>query len=403
MVTSDIKFSLGMPPAPWRVFLEAQSTALRTAGLWRTIESLESAPGPTVRLAGQELILLCSNNYLGLATDPRLAAAASVAAEQQGVGSGASRLLGGTGRLHQALEQRLAALKGCEDCVLFSSGYLANVGTLSALLQPGDTVLSDSLNHASIIDGCRLSGATIAVFPHRDVEAATQLAQRTRGRLLIVSDSVFSMDGDVARLPELLNLAKRHDALLMVDEAHATGVLGSGLVSHLGLRGQIPVVMGTCSKALGSLGGFVAGSKLLCDHLRQRARTFFFDTALPPPVLAATLAALDVIASEPERAERTRELAQRLYHGLRELGFEVLFPSAAIVAVIFGDSARALAAAAALRQAGVLAPAIRPPTVPEGSARIRLCTMATHRDEHIAHVLQSFAALPPDFRRWRSR
>ena len=382
-------------PARWQSFLQDQRQALTQADLWRTIETLDSAPGPTVTIAGQALILLCSNNYLGLATDPRLVSAAQDAASRYGVGSGASRLLSGSTPLHGQLEQRLAQLKGSEDCLLFSSGYLANVGTIAALLQPGDTVLSDRLNHASIIDGCRLSGATVTVFPHGDLAAAEQALQRTYtdhpGKVLIVTDSVFSMDGDVAKLPELVALSARYEALLMVDEAHATGVLGHGLVPSLGLSGQVPVVMGTCSKALGSLGGFVAGSRLLCDHLRQRARTFFFDTALPPPVVAATLAALDVIDAEPDRGLRAQALAHRLYHGLTELGFAALPPSAAIVPVMCGPAEQALALAAALRRDGILAMAVRPPTVPPGTARLRLCTMATHTDAHIDYILDCFA------------
>lgn len=344
-----------------------------------------------VTIAGQELILLCSNNYLGLATDPRLVSAAQDAAARYGVGSGASRLLSGSTPLHGQLEQQLARLKGSEDCLLFGSGYLANVGTIAALLQPGDTVLSDRLNHASIIDGCRLSGARIAVFPHGDLSAAERELSQARGKVLIVTDSVFSMDGDAAPLPELVTLSARYGALLMVDEAHATGVLGHGLVPSLGLSGQVPIVMGTCSKALGSLGGFVAGSRLLCDYLRQRARTFFFDTALPPPVVAATLAALDVIAQEPDRGQRAQALASRLYHGLTQLGFVALPPSAAIVPVMCGPEAAALALAAALRRDGILALAVRPPTVPPGTARLRLCTMATHTDAHIAYILDCFA------------
>jgi 8-amino-7-oxononanoate synthase len=382
-------------PAVWQAFLQGQSQALTQAGLWRTIDSLDSAPGPTVTLAGQELILLCSNNYLGLATDPRLVSAAQDAAARYGVGSGASRLLSGSTPLHGQLERRLAQIKGSEDCLLFSSGYLANVGTLAALLQPGDTVLSDRLNHASIIDGCRLSGATVTVFPHGDLAAAEQALQRTTtdrpGKVLIVTDSVFSMDGDVAPLPALLTLSQRYGALLMVDEAHATGVLGHGLVPTLGLAGLVPVVMGTCSKALGSLGGFVAGSRLLCDYLRQRARTFFFDTALPPPVVAAALAALDVIDAEPERGQRAQALAHRLYHGLTQLGFAALPPSAAIVPVMCGPAEQALALGAALRRDGILALAVRPPTVPPGTARLRLCTMATHTDAHIDYILDRFA------------
>lgn len=378
-------------PSIWQSFLQGQSQALAQAGLWRTIETLDSAPGPTVTIAGQELILLCSNNYLGLATDPRLVSAAQDAAARYGVGSGASRLLSGSTPLHGQLEQQLARLKGSEDCLLFGSGYLANVGTIAALLQPGDTVLSDRLNHASIIDGCRLSGARIAVFPHDDLSAAERELSQARGKVLIVTDSVFSMDGDAAPLPELVTLSARYGALLMVDEAHATGVLGHGLVPSLGLSGQVPIVMGTCSKALGSLGGFVAGSRLLCDYLRQRARTFFFDTALPPPVVAATLAALDVIAQEPDRGQRAQALASRLYHGLTQLGFVALPPSAAIVPVMCGPEAAALALAAALRRDGILALAVRPPTVPPGTARLRLCTMATHTDAHIAYILDCFA------------
>lgn len=378
-------------PQVWQSFLHGQSQALVQAGLWRTIETLDSAPGPTVTIDGRELILLCSNNYLGLATDPRLVSAAQAAAARYGVGSGASRLLSGSTPLHGQLEQRLAQLKGSEDCLLFGSGYLANVGTIAALVQPGDTVLSDRLNHASIIDGCRLSGAQIVVFPHGDLAAAEQALSQARGKVLIVTDSVFSMDGDVAPLAELVTLADRYGALLMVDEAHATGVIGHGLVPSLGLSGRVPIVMGTCSKALGSLGGFVAASRLLCDYLRQRARTFFFDTALPPPVLAATLTALDVIAKEPERAIRAQALATRLYHGLVQLGLSALPPRAAIVPLMCGPAELALSLASALRRDGILALAVRPPTVPPGTARLRLCTMATHTDAHIAYILDCFA------------
>lgn len=386
-------------PPTWRQFLTDQTQKLQTAGLWRTIDDLDGAPGPIVRMNGRELLLFCSNNYLGLSTEPRLVAAAKQAAEQFGVGSGASRLLSGSGPLHRQLERRLAQLKSSEDCVLFSSGYLANVGTLSALLQPGDTVLSDRLNHASIIDGCRLSGAHIAIFSHGNVSEVERLIQTAQGRVLIVTDSVFSMDGDLAPLGSLCALAKQHGALLMVDEAHATGVLGAGAIAQCGLSGQVDVVMGTCSKALGSLGGFVAGSRLLCDHLRQRARTFFFDTALPPPVVAATLAALDVIENEPRHGQRVLAHAQRVYRGLSDLGFSVLPPSAAIVPVLFGPSDLAMEVAATLRRSGILAMAVRPPTVPEGTARIRLCLMASHTDEHIERLLASFAALPTSLRR----
>jgi len=387
--------------SPWARYLSSELDRLSQNGQLRSVEPVEplsAAHGPIVRVAGREQVLFCSNDYLGLANDRRVIEAAKNAAHE-GVGSRGARLLCGSHRLHRALEERLAAWKGCEDGVLFGSGYLANIGTLSSLLKRGDTVFSDRLNHASIVDGCRLSGAQVVVFPHRDMDALAKQLQTGTGKKLIVSDTVFSMDGDVAPLQTLSTLAQTHEALLMVDEAHATGVLGAGATEFLGQKGRVPVVMGTCSKALGTLGGFVVGSRLLCDFLRQRARTFVFDTSLPPPIVAATLAALDVIEQEPERAERTRLLAQRLFEGLSSLGFAALRPSAAIVPVLFGDTHTAMSAQAALRQAGILAFAIRPPTVPQGTARIRLCTMATHTDGHIDRVLDAFASFPSEWRR----
>lgn len=337
---------------------------------------------------------MCSNNYLGLATDPRVTAAAADAARTWGSGSGASRLVSGTLALHSELEQRLAAFKGTADCVLFSSGYLANLGAIPALIGRGDTVVSDQLNHASIIDGCRLSGADIVIYPHGDAAACGEQVARARGRVLVVTDSVFSMDGDQAPLAELAAIVERHGAWLMVDEAHATGVLGrgAGAVAALGLGAQVDVLMGTCSKALGSAGGFIAGSRALCDYLRNRARPFIYDTAAPPSVLAATLAALAVIEKEPERCQQVAAAAGYLATELRALGYTVPWPAAAIVPVLIGDSALAMRLSAYLRQAGVLALAIRPPTVPRGTARLRLCPMATHTAEQLAQVVAAFRA-----------
>lgn len=375
-------------------YLEAAAQALQEAGLWRTLQPLAGATGPTVRVGEQELLLLCSNNYLGLATDPRVTEAAAAAARELGSGSGASRLVCGSLELHHQLEQRLAQLKGKADCVLFSSGYLANLGTIAALCGRGDTVVSDELNHASIIDGCRLSGADIAIYPHADADACAQRVARARGRVLLVTDSVFSMDGDLAPLAELCAAAARHDGWVMVDEAHATGVLGggAGAVSALGLSAQVDAVMGTCSKALGAAGGFVAGSRAVCDYLRNRARSFVYDTAPAPPVVAAALAALDVITAEPERGEQVCRAARLLATELRALGFTVPWPAAAIVPVLVGDSAVAMRLSGFLRRAGVLAPAIRPPTVPPGTARLRLCVMATHTGEQLGRVVAAFRA-----------
>ena len=378
-----------MPGQTHDSYLETQTQALKDAGLWRTVQPLAGAPGPTVRIGEEELVLMCSNNYLGLAADPRLADAAAAAAHALGTGSGASRLVCGSLALHGELEQRLARLKGKEDCVLFSSGYLANLGTIAALCGRGDTVISDQLNHASIIDGCRLSGADLAVYPHADADACAELVERARGRVLIVTDGVFSMDGDLAPLGELAAAAARRGAWLMVDEAHATGILGdggAGAAAALGVSDRVAVVMGTLSKALGSAGGFVAGSRLLCDYLRNRARSFVYDTAPAPTGVAAP----------PERRHRVVAAAQRLASELGALGYEVPRPAAAIVPVMIGDSAVAMRLSGYLRRAGVLAPAIRPPTVPAGTARLRLCPMATHTPEQLAQVLAAFRAARDD-------
>lgn len=382
-------------------WLEGEAAALKGQSLWRTARTLTGASTatPIVELDGERLLLLCSNNYLGLASDARLGEAAAAAALAHGVGSGASRLVSGTGELHVQLEERLAAWKRSEDCVLFSSGYLANQGTIAALVGRGDAVISDALNHASIIDGCRLSGAEIGVYPHADVAACARLLHKARAagrrRLLLVTDSVFSMDGDLAPLGELVPLARQHGAMVLVDEAHATGVLGQGrgALAQLGLEGQVDAIVGTCSKALGSVGGFVAGSRLLCDYLRNRARGYVFDTAPPPPVLAATLRALAILEAEPALSEQVCRHAQRLAAGLQALGYQVMRPDAAVVPLLVGDSAAALALGERLRQRGVLALAIRPPTVPPGTARLRLCPMASHTDAQIEQVLAAFKAI----------
>lgn len=371
--------------------------ALKERDLWRTPLTLLAGCAPTAQLSQEAPLLFCSNNYLGLANDPRLIAAACAAAQQWGTGSGASRLVSGTFDLHRQLERALATLKGTADCVLFSSGYLANLGTITALCGKGDAVVSDALNHASIIDGCRLSGAMTLVYPHGQLDQCKErILQAKRAgarRVLIVTDSVFSMDGDLCDLPRLCDLADELGAVLMVDEAHATGVLGEGRgATHaLGQSGRVDVIMGTCSKALASLGGFVAGSQVLCDFLRNRARSFVFDTAPAPSVVAATLAAISIVTSEPERATRVCQLASHLARSLRELGYDVPMPAAAIVPVMIGDSGKALALSAALRQKGVLALAIRPPTVPVDTARIRLCPMATHTDAQLDAVIAAFA------------
>jgi glycine C-acetyltransferase/8-amino-7-oxononanoate synthase len=363
------------------------------------VRALDSGPGTEVLLDGRPVLLLASNNYLGLATHPEVTAAAAEAARTWGSGTGAARLITGGLRLHDELEAALAAFKETDDAVLFSSGYLANLGTISALVGAGDAVFSDALNHASIVDGCRLSRADVIVYDHADVgRLAGRLAawrhHAPHARALVVTDSVFSMDGDLAPLPDLVAVCERYDALLMVDEAHATGVVGPagrGAVAHFGLMGQVPIVMGTLSKALGAAGGFVAGTADLCDLLRNRARAFIFDTALPAPTTAAALAALHVVAREPERCARARAIARQLADGVRAAGYSVATPDAAVVPVMIGEPAAALDLAARLLDAAVLVPAIRPPTVPPGTARLRATVMATHSDHDVARAVTAFA------------
>jgi 8-amino-7-oxononanoate synthase len=373
---------------------------IEAAGLGRRVRTLQSASEPEVVLDGRRVLCLASNNYLGLAAHPEVVDAAAEAARRYGAGAGSARLVTGGLTVHDELEARLAAFKGAEAALLFSSGYLANLGTVAALVGPGDAVFSDALNHASIIDGCRLSRAGVHVYRHADAgHLEDRLAAWRRGapaaaRALVVTDSVFSMDGDVAPLPDIVAASERHGAVLMVDEAHATGVVGPngrGAVAAYGLDGRVGVVMGTLSKSLGAAGGFIAGSAELCAWLRNRARSFVFDTALPPPTAAAALAALGVLEREPERPVRARRLAGRLASGLRGAGYEVAEPPAAVVPVVIGAPDAALALSGRLIDAGVLVTAIRPPTVPEGTSRLRATVMATHTDAEIDRAVAAFA------------
>jgi 8-amino-7-oxononanoate synthase/dethiobiotin synthase len=370
--------------------------AWEAAGLLRVPRVIASASAPEVVIDGRTVVLLCSNNYLGLADDPRVRSAAARAALRWGAGSGASRLVSGTSSLHRELELSLAAFEGAEDVVLFSSGYLANIGVLSALTGPDDVVFSDELNHASIVDGCRLSRARVEVYAHADVDSLDRLLRSVSARRrVVVTDTVFSMDGDLAPLRELADLCSRRDAMLVVDEAHATGVLGArgaGAVDALGLRGRVPVVVGTLSKALGSAGGYVATSREIATLIRNRARTHVFDTAPAPATVGAALAALGIVASELWRRERVVSLARSFAASLRELGYSVLEPAAAVVPVVVGDAREAVALSKRLLERGVFCPAIRPPSVPEGTSRLRVTLMATHTDSQVARALEAFGA-----------
>jgi 8-amino-7-oxononanoate synthase len=360
---------------------------LRGRGLYRRLRLIEGPQGPRVLLSGREVLLLCSNDYLGLAADPRVREAAAAAALRWGAGSGASRLISGNMEPHRELEAALAAFKGYERALLFGSGYLANTGTIAALAGPGEVVFSDELNHASIIDGCRLSRAETVVYRHNDVAHLESLLEGAAGRpALIVTDGIFSMDGDIAPLPELLELARRFGARLMVDEAHATGALGPGgrgAVAAAGLAGEVDVVMGTMGKALGSYGAYVCASSETVDFLVNRARPFVFSTAPPPPVVGAARAALGVLEAEPERVDRLIANARVLREALAAEGLAAGSSTTQIVPIEVGEAEPTMELCERALERGVFAQGIRPPTVPEGSSRLRFTVMATHRPEEL--------------------
>jgi 8-amino-7-oxononanoate synthase len=372
----------------------------RAQGLQRSLRPIDGPQDARLVIDGRSVLCLSSNNYLGLANHPALVEAAANAAREHGVGAGASRLISGSMRVHHALEAQLAAFKRTDAALLFTSGYHANLGCIASLVGPGDAVFSDALNHASLIDGCRLSRAHVVVYPHNDVEAlAARLAAVPARRRLIVTDSVFSMDGDCAPLTALCDVAERYEAMVMVDEAHATGVIGergAGLVEALGLSARVTVQMGTLGKALGGFGAYVAGSHGLIDFLLNRARTQIFTTALPPPVVAAAAAALDLVQRQPQRRDALRRNGRRLRQGLAALGYEVLgADDGHIVPVVIGGAEETMAMSEALLAQGVWAHGIRPPTVAVGTARIRATVMATHTDADIDSAVAAFSAMTP--------
>ena len=378
--------------------IEQRLEELEQLGLSRRLRLVSGPQGPTVLLDGKPVLLLCSNNYLGLADHPRVREAAAEAAMRWGVGAGASRLVSGTMTIHRRLEERLADFKGSEACLLFGSGYLANIGVIGALAGAGDTVFSDELNHASIIDGCRLSRAEVVVYRHRDVEhlawSLRKHARRDGSRALIVTDSVFSMDGDVAPLEDIAELAGSYGARLMVDEAHATGNLGPGgrgAVAEAGLEGEVDVVVGTLGKALGSYGAYVCASAEMVRYLINTARPLIYSTAPSPPAVAGALAALELLRERPHRVQRLRSNARALRRGLAAEGFPVADAEMQIVPLIVGDERTAMRLCQEAIERGVFAQAIRPPTVPAGSSRLRLTAMASHTASELEMAATVFA------------
>jgi glycine C-acetyltransferase len=382
-------------------YLSTELQALRDQGLYRRLRVLDGEQKACTSIDGRSVVNLSSNNYLGLTTHPRLRERALEAVRAFGVGSGSVRTIAGTMQIHMELERKLAEFKRTEAAVVFQSGFTANAGTVSSILGRDAVIVSDELNHASIIDGARLSRATIKVFPHRDVAAARRIVQEIpRGtQTLIITDGVFSMDGDLGAVPELCDLADECGGIMMVDDAHASGVFGShgrGTVDHFGMHGRVDVQVGTLSKAIGALGGYVAGSRALIEFLHHRARPFLFSTSHPPSVAATCLAAIEVLEREPELIERLWENTRFFKAGLQALGFDTGVSESPITPVIVGEGALAMALSDRLFEKGVFAQGIGFPTVPQGKARVRTIVTATHSRDELQFALDAFKAVGTD-------
>ncbi len=379
--------------------LGAELDKTRAEGLYRTLRNVTSAQGPNIQVDGREFLNFSSNDYLALANDPVLKQAGVDAVEKYGVGAGASRLVSGNLQPYEDLERRLAAFKAKEAALVFSSGYAANVGAITALVGEKDAVILDKLDHASIIDGARQSGATIRVYPHKNLKKLEAILQQSGSfrRTLIVTETVFSMDGDLAPLAEIVELKERYGAWLMIDEAHATGLYARnrrGLAEATGVEDKIDITLGTLSKALGSLGGFVVGSQVLIDFLRNRARSLIYSTALPPAVCAASAAAVDFVMSErgQERRDRLWRNVSLMKNELSALGNQNDSRSP-IIPVIIGNEAATVEASRRLYERGIFVPAIRFPTVPKGKARLRVTVTAAHEQSDVEQFLAEFGGL----------
>jgi 8-amino-7-oxononanoate synthase len=372
---------------------EHELDELNKRNLLRRAMVIESSNGPTINIDKKRLLLMCSNDYLGLAGHPALREAACAAMERFGFGAGASRLVSGTSPLHQELENSVARFKGTQAAILFNSGYAANTGILQSIAGERDMILSDSLNHASIIDGCRLSKARVLVYRHGDVNHVEDLLKKTDARRrFIVTDGIFSMDGDLAPLPDLAGLAEKYGAFLVVDDAHATGVLGNrgrGTSEYFNLGARVLIQMGTFSKAFGSFGAFAAGDDDVIQFLINRSRSFIFSTALPPAVCAASLAAIDIVEEDVRLRSNLWQLRKRLLEGLEQIGISYGKTESPIIPLVVGAAEHALRLANRLFELGVYATAIRPPTVAEDAARIRLTVTAAHSSDDIDSVLEA--------------
>ncbi len=389
---SQLSFPRNNPALYW---IEEELARLDEAGLLANIRTVDSPMDGWVTIDGHRLLNFCANNYLGLANDARLRTAAKDAIDRYGVGPGAVRTIAGTMTLHLELERRLAGFKGAEACITFQSGFSANIATIPALVGKGDTIFSDELNHASIIDGCRLSGAKVVRYAHSDVDDLRRMIAETteEGRRLIVTDGVFSMDGDIAPLDKICAVAEEHNIVLMVDDAHGEGVMGRGgrgIVDHFGLHGRVHVEVGTLSKAFGVVGGLVAGNRTVIDWLRQRGRPFLFSSAMTVPDVAACIESVNILESSTELVDRLWANADRFKQGMRDLGFDIGHSQTPIVPVMLGDAPLAQAFSRRLFEEGLFAMAIGFPTVPMGKARIRVMNSAAHTSEDLSSALEIF-------------
>jgi 8-amino-7-oxononanoate synthase len=371
--------------------LQERLDLLESQGLRRSLRRVDRRSGAIIQIGASSYVDFASNDYLGLASDDRIAVAATDVLRTNGTGSPASRLISGNHAIHEELERHIASFKGTEAALLFTSGYAANLGAIPALVRKGDAIYTDQLNHASLIDGCRLSRAEVRIFPHRDIAALRRMLAADTGfrRKMIVVDSVFSMDGDLFPLDELAEVAEENDAWTYVDDAHATGVLGergTGSVEHFGVEGRIDVAMGTLGKAFGTSGAFIAGSKTLVEFLLNRARSFIFTTASPPAIAAATIEAIRIAQDEPWRRDRLRANGERLRSALSDFLPEHCFESSSsphILPVVVGSSARAVQVGTELQNRGFIVGVVRPPTVPPGTSRLRISSSAAHTEEQV--------------------
>jgi 8-amino-7-oxononanoate synthase len=374
-------------------YISDELIRIKESGLYRELRVVENAQDTHIEIEGKTFLSFCSNNYLGLANHPSVVKAVKDAVGKYGWGAGASRLVSGNMTLHEKLENEISKFKRKESTIVFPTGYMANIGAISTLVSKGDLVICDKLNHASIIDGCRLSGADFRVYAHCNMEKLENILKKSSkyNRKLIVTDSVFSMDGDLAPLPDIVRIATKHKAMVMVDEAHGTGVFGKngrGVVEHFNMNKEVNIVMGTLSKAIGSLGGYVSGDIVLINYLRNKARPFMYTTALPPAVCAASIAGINLIQEDPSMRESLWYNVRFIKDKLRSLNINMISSESQIIPILIGDAQKAVEISKFLYKRGILIPAIRPPTVPANSSRLRMTVMSSHTQEDLVSLFE---------------